>query len=140
MKHKFTLIELITVILLLSIMVTGSVAIVADLIRGAVSIETMAQNDLDQNYTLLRLRKELTIFNPNVTIPSGSETSFTINNDSSNISNVLWDETNEELLYDGNLAIDDVTHFKVTKSDSILTVELGMSGSEIVSTTIFLRE
>jgi len=121
-------------------MVTGSVAIVADLIRGAVSIETMAQNDLDQNYTLLRLRKELTIFNPNVTIPSGSETSFTINNDSSNISNVLWDETNEELLYDGNLAIDDVTHFKVTKSDSILTVELGMSGSEIVSTTIFLRE
>lgn len=140
MKRKFTLIELLTVMILLSIMVTGSVYIVADLINGAIAVETIAQDDLDQNYTLLRLQKELSIYNPNVSIPAGSDNSFTINNAFSNISTVTWDQQNQQLLYDGNVAIDHVNYFKVSKNGSILTVELGMNGSEIASTRILLRE
>lgn len=135
---RFTLIELIVVIVILGIMVTGSVAIVGNLISGAVSIEEVAQYDLDQNYTLLRLRKELSVHRPSVTVTSS--TSFTMGDSASGISEVTWDQGNEQLLYDGNLAIDNVTHFQVTENSGILNLQLGMTGGDIVTTSIFLRE
>ena len=135
---KFTLIELIVVTVILGIMVTGSVAIVANLVNGAVSIEQVSQYDLDQNYTLLRLRKELSVYRPSVTV--NSPTSFTMERSASGISNVSWNPTEGQLLYDGTPAIDNVTLFQVSQSNGILNLQLGMTGSEAVTTSILLRE
>lgn len=137
-SKRFTLIELIVVIVILGIMATGAVAIVGNLINGAISIEQVSQYDLDQNYTLLRLRKELSVHRPSVTV--NSTASFTIGDSASGISNIIWDQANEQLLYDGNLAIDNVTHFQVTENNGILNLQLGMTGSEMVTTSILLRE
>lgn len=138
MKHRnlFTLIELVSVIVITSILASGMTFMVVDLSKSYLLFQQAVEISLDKNYGLMRLSKELNLNNPAVTLTA---TGFTFGNNAANISEVSWDSANEQLLIDGAVMLDNVTDFQVSQTGKLLTIGLDIRGSGLISTTVRVR-
>lgn len=136
-KCRFTLIELICVMTILSILVGGGGFLITDLVKSANVFSQVVEDSMDTNFGLMRLSKELNLYSPGLTIDA---TGFTLSNTNANVNVVYWDSTTKKLLTDGNVLLDNVTNFKVTKDADLVTLLLEVNSYNPVTTIVMIRD